>query len=103
METGTITVRYTAALISSVIVSNNDKIALYESSQISITVTTPFSLLSAFTGSLADIVITIPSGFTISGTSTCSSSVGICSVSSASQYSISGVGLSVINFAITLR
>lgn len=103
METGTTNFQFTSALISTISVSNNDKIALYERSQITLTLTTPFALLSSFVASSTSILVTIPAGFTISGNSTCLASIGVCSPLSATQYLISGVGLTINNFIITLK
>jgi hypothetical protein len=59
--------------------------------------------LPAFSAALANIVITIPTGFSIAGNSTCIASVGVCTPSSTTQYTVTGVGLSLNNFIITLK
>jgi hypothetical protein len=68
-----------------------------------LTINGPFSLLPVFTANLASIIITIPSGFTINGNSTCISSIGICAASSSSQFTVTSAGLSLSNFVITLK
>jgi hypothetical protein len=51
----------TPAQITTFAVSNNDLIALYESSTISITLSSPFSIDSSFSASQTSLVLNLPS------------------------------------------
>lgn len=103
METGTTTAQFTASTISTITVTNDKNIVLYQSSQLSLTLSTPFSLDSSFSTALTSFQIIVPAGFTINANSTCQSTSGVCSFISTTQYSIIGVGLTIINFVITMK
>ena len=79
MESTTVAaVTYTPAAITTFSLNNNNQIALYENSNITITLSTPFALDSSFTPALAALTVTPPASFGITANTTCASSAGTC-------------------------
>ena len=100
METGTSSVTYTPATITTVSVNNNNNIVVLNKSNVTLTVSTPFTLQSSYLASNTQLIITIPPDFTIG--STCSSTLGTCSPANSTAYTITGIGLTVSSVVITL-
>ena len=93
---------YTPTAISPPTVSNNDQIALYESSNITLTISTPFTMDSSFLVNQTSLTLIPPTGFSITSNTSCTASIGSCLVINGS-FVVSGVGLSVNNLIVTIE
>lgn len=92
---------YTAATLSQCSVSNNDQIALNEASNITLTITTPFSIHSSFLVNGTSLKIVLPAELTLIANSSCNSGLGACAVSNGSAI-VSNVGLGLSSATVTL-
>ena len=81
-----------------VVLNHNDQIAVYENSNLTITVTTPHTLQSPFLSSLTQLSIILPSSFTTTTNSSCSPS---CVITNRS-ITISSIGLKLRSFVVSL-
>lgn len=79
----------------------NSGIVQNEASNITLTITTPFTLSSTLSASLTSLKITLPSELTLLGNSSCSLTGQTCSISS-STFVVNNIGLSVTGIQITL-
>jgi hypothetical protein len=100
--TGTASTTYSTMAISTFSVNNNDQIALYESSNLTVTLSTPFSMDSSFLANQTSLALTPPTGFSVNSNTTCTASIGTCLVANGS-ISVSGVGLTVTNLITTIK
>lgn len=95
------TVSFVADTLTSVGVNNDENVALLSASNISLTITSPFTLRNTLSSASTSVVITIPSGFTIGAA--CTSSSGSCSATSSTEYTVSGPGLTLSNLVVVLN
>ena len=102
MEEITTRLIYTKTNFTSASINYDDDIALGEGSNITITLSNSFSLYSSFYPSLTTLLVTIPSGFTISDACTATGG-GTCSKVTPAMYRVANVGLSLTNFSITME
>lgn len=100
--TPTRSLTYTADTIVTFSVNNNDQIALYEYSNITLTVSSPFGIDSSFNSSSTQLVITPPGDFTVDNTTTCAATSGTCT-NSGSTFIVQPVGRSLTGFTVLIR
>lgn len=100
--TPTRSLTFTADSIATFSLNNNDQIALYEDSNITLTVSSPFAIGTSFNSSNTQLVITPPGDFTVDNASTCAATSGACTVS-GSTFIIQPVGRSLTGFIVVLR
>ncbi len=89
-------------MITTFLVNNDDKIILYDYSQLTLTLTSPFAIASSFLISKTLLTITLPTGLTSAPNSTCSVSTGTCARISSTVYQIANVGLSMTAYSIVM-
>lgn len=95
-------VTFTAEAIVSVSINHNDQIALYESSNFTLTVSSPFAIGNSFDSTATELVVKTPAEFTLGNATTCAATAGTCTLSNGS-FTVSPVGRSLAGFTVVLK
>jgi hypothetical protein len=92
---------YTPAALTASPVNYNDQIALYEDSNLTLQVSSPFAIDSSFQANQTALTLTLPASFAVSANTTCTPAVGVCVIGNTTL-TITAVGLSLSNFTISI-
>lgn len=97
------TITYTPTTITSFSFASNNQIVLNQASNLSITLSTPFSIDSSFSSTLTKLLFTLPSEFSTLANTSCSSTVGTsCTLLNSTTFFIVAPGLSITSALVSM-